>query len=326
MRNCWNSIRNCRYSDKYRRKKLRVWHYVVGVSTILIVLALAFSSKHLGKSVSMNPCDLFGGNVCAGFQATVRPFTDDELAIRVLAKEMLSERTAVTDWNPKVAFMFLIASDLPFERVWEKFFQVRLVHCTLCFHTWTQLVADDMGACFQFLTTSTLLLEKLLSSRILAVVPGIASWINQFKESLQNALPQPSCVCRSVAWNLVNTQAPFSLSLSFDESLSHHIHMLGSSCFHLFLMRGQGNEGFYSIYVHASNRDSSKVWNSTIFAGREIPSKEVMHLSTVKFQLSQQCLNIWLLCFQMRLLLKRGPLNIWDYPTPLEIPVDTTML
>lgn len=107
----------------------------------------------------MNPCDLFGGNVCAGFQATVRPFTDDELAIRVLAKEMLSERTAVTDWNPKVAFMFLIASDLPFERVWEKFFQ--------------------------------------------------------------------------------------------------------------------GNEGFYSIYVHASNRDSSKVWNSTVFAGREIPSKEV---------------------------------------------------
>lgn len=51
-----------------------------------------------------------------------RPLTDEELATRVLAQDILSEapKSAV---KPKIAFMFLTAGDLPFERVWEKFFE-----------------------------------------------------------------------------------------------------------------------------------------------------------------------------------------------------------
>jgi hypothetical protein len=57
------------------------------------------------------------------------------------------------------------------------------------------------------------------------------------------------------------------------------------------LMLGQGHEGLYSIYVHASRRAELKsVWNSSIFVDREIRSQEVLfsrHRPTPHFCIQQ---------------------------------------
>lgn len=53
-----------------------------------------------------------------------RVYSDDELAARVVIRDILSA-PAVESKNPKIAFMFLTAGSLPFEKLWEKFFQVQ---------------------------------------------------------------------------------------------------------------------------------------------------------------------------------------------------------
>ncbi|KAG0606244.1 hypothetical protein M758_9G125000 [Ceratodon purpureus] len=115
------------FNDKQRRRKPRRWYFLVAFMGILCVSVLVFTSKNLSKSArNMNPCDLFGAKVCPDSlfsQAPPsRPLTDEELATRVLAQDILSEppKSAV---KPKIAFMFLTAGNLPFERVWEKFFE-----------------------------------------------------------------------------------------------------------------------------------------------------------------------------------------------------------
>lgn len=97
---------------------------------VLCMSVLAFTSKNLGNSVSMNPDDLFGRKVCPGAllnpkEVLSNPLTDEEMAMRVLAKDLLSGRSDAS-WNSKCAFMFLTAGDLSFERVWEKFFEVMM--------------------------------------------------------------------------------------------------------------------------------------------------------------------------------------------------------
>ncbi|XP_078176482.1 glycosyltransferase BC10-like isoform X3 [Carex rostrata] len=52
-----------------------------------------------------------------------RVYTDEEITSRVVIKDILSA-PAVQSKNPKIAFMFLTPGSLPFERLWEKFFQV----------------------------------------------------------------------------------------------------------------------------------------------------------------------------------------------------------
>ncbi|XP_010929377.1 glycosyltransferase BC10 isoform X1 [Elaeis guineensis] len=50
-----------------------------------------------------------------------RIYTDDELAARVVIRDILS-MPSIPSKNPKIAFMFLSPGSLPFEKLWEKFF------------------------------------------------------------------------------------------------------------------------------------------------------------------------------------------------------------
>lgn len=52
-----------------------------------------------------------------------REFTDEEMASRVVIKDILNTPPLQTK-NPKIAFMFLSPGSLPFEKLWDKFFQV----------------------------------------------------------------------------------------------------------------------------------------------------------------------------------------------------------
>nr|XP_029122024.1 glycosyltransferase BC10 isoform X3 [Elaeis guineensis] len=73
-------------------------------------------------------CYFFTSSVCTPFKdwfpaMPTRPLTDDEMASRVVTKDILS-LPSVQSKNPKIAFMFLTPGSLPFERLWEKFFLV----------------------------------------------------------------------------------------------------------------------------------------------------------------------------------------------------------
>ncbi|XP_047962321.1 glycosyltransferase BC10-like [Salvia hispanica] len=72
-------------------------------------------------------CYIFSYNGCEALQnwlppALTRGLTDDEFASRVVIKDLLS-RPSVISLNPKIAFLFLTPGALPFEKLWDKFFQ-----------------------------------------------------------------------------------------------------------------------------------------------------------------------------------------------------------
>jgi hypothetical protein len=54
-----------------------------------------------------------------------RELTDDERASRVVFRQILLT-PAIQSRSSKIAFMFLTPGTLPFERLWEKFFEVLL--------------------------------------------------------------------------------------------------------------------------------------------------------------------------------------------------------
>ncbi|KAI3806610.1 hypothetical protein L1987_22520 [Smallanthus sonchifolius] len=71
-------------------------------------------------------CYIFFSRSCSGYENTPavpsRELTDEENAARVVINEILKSSPA-TPKNPKVAFMFLTPGPLPFEVLWDKFFQ-----------------------------------------------------------------------------------------------------------------------------------------------------------------------------------------------------------
>ncbi|XP_057485955.1 glycosyltransferase BC10-like isoform X2 [Actinidia eriantha] len=71
-------------------------------------------------------CYVFSSNGCKGFShwlppAPAREFTDDEIASRVVIRDILSA-PPLESKNPKIAFLFLTPGALPFEKLWDKFF------------------------------------------------------------------------------------------------------------------------------------------------------------------------------------------------------------
>lgn len=75
-----------------------------------------FSSKRCKISVWLPP-------------SLQREYTDEEIASRVVIRDILN--TPNQSKNPKVAFMFLTPNSLPFEKLWDKFFQVWLFFCCM---------------------------------------------------------------------------------------------------------------------------------------------------------------------------------------------------
>ncbi|KRH02813.1 hypothetical protein GLYMA_17G060300v4 [Glycine max] len=72
-------------------------------------------------------CYVFSSKGCKGFvdwlpPMPAREYTDEEIASRVVIKDILNS-PAVVSKNSKIAFMFLSPGSLPFERLWDKFFQ-----------------------------------------------------------------------------------------------------------------------------------------------------------------------------------------------------------
>ncbi|KAL8096760.1 glycosyltransferase BC10-like [Apium graveolens] len=72
-------------------------------------------------------CYVFSSSRCKVFTdwlppAPARELTDEEFASRVVIKDILNTPPALSK-TPKIAFMFLVPGSLPFEKLWDKFFQ-----------------------------------------------------------------------------------------------------------------------------------------------------------------------------------------------------------
>lgn len=78
---------------------------------------------------SSSACYIFSSENCRSITdwlppAPAREYTDEEIASRAVVRDIL-KTPVVLSKNPKIAFMFLSPGSLPFERLWDKFFQVR---------------------------------------------------------------------------------------------------------------------------------------------------------------------------------------------------------
>ncbi|KAM6554460.1 hypothetical protein CsatB_015222 [Cannabis sativa] len=89
--------------------------------TIFLIFAYLFAPRS-----SSEGCFIFSSNGCGSFfQKPLfllsRDLTDGEIASQAVIKEILRIPN-IHSKNPKIAFMFMTPSSLPFEKLWDKFF------------------------------------------------------------------------------------------------------------------------------------------------------------------------------------------------------------
>ncbi|CAA7406572.1 unnamed protein product [Spirodela intermedia] len=94
---------------------------------LVSLVCLSLIGAYIFPPENYPACYFFASSVCNPFMdwlppAPVREFTDEEIAATaVFANLLLLPPIQVT--SPKIAFLFLTPGTLPFERLWEKFFQ-----------------------------------------------------------------------------------------------------------------------------------------------------------------------------------------------------------
>ncbi|CAN7025787.1 unnamed protein product [Brassica oleracea var. botrytis] len=101
--------------------KKPVWIIAV-VSLITMFVIGAYMFPHHRNSA----CYMFSSNGCKALTDWLPPspreFSDDEIAARVVISEMLSSPRVIKKTS-KIAFMFLTPGTLPFEKLWDLFFE-----------------------------------------------------------------------------------------------------------------------------------------------------------------------------------------------------------
>lgn len=118
---------NLHLSPRHRSslKKPLLIVLLVCITSVLLVITYMYP-QHNSKSsacagLSSRGCE---AALSGWLPVHVRKFTDEEVAARVVIKDILRLPPALTA-KSKIAFMFLTPGTLPFERLWDKFFQVK---------------------------------------------------------------------------------------------------------------------------------------------------------------------------------------------------------
>lgn len=103
---------------------------------LLVSMVLIFS--YLFPPQSNVACYLFLTKDCKAISTwhpphPTRQYTDAEIASQVVIREIMTSHPVLSA-NPKIAFMFLTPGSLPFEKLWDKFFQVKGCFSYFIFH------------------------------------------------------------------------------------------------------------------------------------------------------------------------------------------------
>ncbi|GMH23731.1 hypothetical protein Nepgr_025574 [Nepenthes gracilis] len=98
----------------------------VWIIMLVCLISVFLICGYIYPSPSFSPCYLFSSRGCNPLAdwipaISTREFTDDEIASQVVIREILSSPVVQSE-NPRIAFMFLTPGTLPFEKLWDKFF------------------------------------------------------------------------------------------------------------------------------------------------------------------------------------------------------------
>ncbi|XP_023006929.1 uncharacterized protein LOC111499571 isoform X1 [Cucurbita maxima] len=107
---------------RHRTHMKRPMWIIILVSFIIVFLFCAYMYPPQGDSA----CYIFSSRGCKVITdwlppAPARELTDEEVASHVVIREILNS-PIVPSKTPKIAFMFLTPGSLPFEKLWDKFF------------------------------------------------------------------------------------------------------------------------------------------------------------------------------------------------------------
>ncbi|XP_042031693.1 glycosyltransferase BC10-like [Salvia splendens] len=96
---------------------------IVLVSLVSLFLVCAYVYPPQNSAA----CYVFSSRGCKGMPnwlppSPIRELTDEEIAARVVIRDILNMPTAIQT-TPKIAFLYLTPGALPFEKLWDKFFQ-----------------------------------------------------------------------------------------------------------------------------------------------------------------------------------------------------------
>ncbi|KAL1210582.1 Glycosyltransferase BC10 [Cardamine amara subsp. amara] len=99
----------------------RVW-----IIMVLSLISIFFIFTYMYPHHSKRACYMISSRGCKALAdwlpPSLREFSDEEIAARVVIREILSNPPVIRK-NSKIAFMFLTPGTLPFERLWDRFFQ-----------------------------------------------------------------------------------------------------------------------------------------------------------------------------------------------------------
>ncbi|AES65283.1 putative glycosyl transferase, family 14 [Medicago truncatula] len=109
--------------SRYRPPMKKPMWIVVLVSVVAVFLTCAY----LFRPQNSTDCNMFSSRGCNTFSDWLPPipsrdYTDEEIAAHVVFRDILNSPVVMPP-NPKVAFMFLTPGSLPFEKLWDNFFQ-----------------------------------------------------------------------------------------------------------------------------------------------------------------------------------------------------------
>ncbi|KAF2577206.1 hypothetical protein F2Q68_00006672, partial [Brassica cretica] len=104
------------------RRRARVY-IIMALSLIAFFAVIAYMYPHHSKRA----CYMISSRGCKALAdwlpPSLREYSDDEIAARVVISEILSNPPVIRK-DSKIAFMFLTPGALPFERLWDRFFQI----------------------------------------------------------------------------------------------------------------------------------------------------------------------------------------------------------
>ncbi|CAN1185129.1 Glycosyltransferase BC10 [Linum perenne] len=105
-------------------KWILMFFSLLAATIFMLGVYYIFQPRH---PISNPPCSVFAPGGCATYDGNrlipARQLTDEETTAQVVIREILNNPPPVSK-NPKIAFMFLTPNVLPFEKLWEKFFEV----------------------------------------------------------------------------------------------------------------------------------------------------------------------------------------------------------
>ncbi|XP_073138141.1 glycosyltransferase BC10-like isoform X4 [Henckelia pumila] len=111
------------YAPRQRGHLKKPTWIIILISLVSLFLVCAY----LYPPQSSSACYIFSSHGCKTLQswlppAPTRELSDDEIASQVVIRDILN-MASNTSANPKIAFLFLTPGALPFEKLWDKFFQ-----------------------------------------------------------------------------------------------------------------------------------------------------------------------------------------------------------